>query len=273
VALFPQSIGPFKKGFVKNMVSYVLNLCDLILPRDGLSLQVVQQLKIAPEKVYLVPDVAVNQPHVSSGEAKRLLEAERVNLNKRPLVGMAISKYSSIDHEAYFPVLRELCRFIVEDVNGAVALFAANRTFRKDIGDWELTRHLYESLYSHSNVILLSRAYTPRECKGMLGQMDLFISTRMHISILATMIGTPTITVNTQPKLRGYMELIHQGSRSCDVKDFTIEKAKELVRDSLAHNKQIRLSLEGVKNEMGKRAMMASELLRMVYNQKKKAMP
>lgn len=268
VVLFPQSIGPFRKGFIRSMVGYVLNLCDLILPRDDLSLKTVRQLKIDPKKVYLVPDVAVTQPHVSLSEAKKLLEAEGVNLDRRPLVGMAISKFENIDYKGYFLVMREVCRFIVEDLKGAVVFFIANRTFRQETGDWELTRCLHESLNGCNNTIVLSKTYTPRECKGMLGQMNLFISTRMHVSILATMMGTPTITVNTQPKLRGYMELIHQEDRSCDIRDFTIEKARDLVRNTLMHSEQIRLSLEDTKNEIGKRAAMASELLKVTYDQK-----
>ena len=268
VAIFPQSIGPFEKSFTKTMVRYVLNRCNLVLPRDYPSLRTVKQLRIAPQKVHLVPDVAVNQLYVSSNKAKQLLEAEGVKLDKRPLVGMAISMWKDLDFKEYFSVMRELCHFVTENRNGTVVLFSPNMPFRQEISDWELARTLYESLPSQKNVTLLSKTYTPREFKGMQGQLDLFISTRMHATILATMIGTPTITINTQPKLRGYMNLIHQETKSCEIKDFTIEKAKELVNDTLANSDQIRLSLESAKKEIGRRAAMASELLSAVYNQK-----
>ncbi|MFH1395481.1 MAG: polysaccharide pyruvyl transferase family protein [Candidatus Omnitrophota bacterium] len=270
VVLFPQSIGPFKKRLIKRMVSYVLNQCDLVFPRDELSLQTVQELKIDPKKVYLVPDVVVNQPYVSKKEARKFLEAEGVKLDKGLLVGVAISRWKKLDYKKYFTVMRELCHFMIEDLNATVVFYPANKAFRKGIGDEELTCQLYESLHGRSNAKLLLKMYTARELKGMLGQLDLFISTRMHASILATMIGTPTITINTQPKVQGFMNLIHQGETSCEIKDFTIEKAKELVKDTLAQNEQIRSSLEDIKDEIGKRARMASELLRMVYDKKRK---
>lgn len=269
-AIFPQSIGPFKNIFLKPIVNYVLNQCDLVLPRDGISFRVVQELGVDPKKVYLVPDMAVNQSYISSNQAQELLETEGVNLNKRPLVGMSISKWQNMEHNTYFLTMSKLCNFVIEELKGEIVFFVANRKFNQEIGDEELTRNLYDSLHSHSNATLISRIYTPAECKGMLGQLDLFISTRMHMSIFATMIGTPTITVNTQSKLQGYMDLIHQGSRACNIKDFTIKKAKELVKDSLAHNEQIRLSIKDAKNEIGKRAKMASELLAMVYDKKRK---
>jgi|GEM_PF-5582946 len=268
VVLFPQSIGPLKKRFTRYMVSYVLNLCDLVMPRDEFSLATVQQLRIKPEKIFLVPDVAVNQAQVSSVEAKKLLEAEGVNFNKRPLVGMAISKWKEIDYESYFLTMGELCHLVINEFKGTVVFFLANRTFQNDIGDWELTCQLHGAFHSYDNAVLLLKDYAPSEFKSMLGQLDLFISTRMHVSILATMAGTPTITVNTQPKLQGYMELIRQVSRSSSVKDFTVEKAKALVKDTLLRKEEIRLSLEKVKNEVNQRVEMAVEFIRTAYKQK-----
>jgi len=268
VVIFPQSIGPLKKRFIRFMASYVLNLCDLVMPRDELSLKTVQQLKIKPGKVYLVPDVAISQAQISPEEAKKILETEGVNFNKRPLVGMSISKWAEIDYESYFLSMKELCRLITDELKGTVVFFLANRAFKKDAGDWGLTSKLHEALHSHDNAILLSKAYTPHEFKGMLGQMDLFISTRMHVAILATMAGTPTITINTQPKLRGYMNLIQQSDRSCELGDFTIIKAKELLKDSLAHSEIIRAALKDIRGQMHRRSQMASSLLRMIYDQR-----
>lgn len=268
VALFPQSIGPIEKRFTKAILRYVLNRCDLVFPRDYLSLRTVEQLGIHAEKVHLVPDVAVNQPNVSSNEAKQLLEAEGVELDRRPLVGMAISRWKEQDWREYFPVVKDLCRFITADLKGTAVLFSPNRPIRQEVSDWELAQALYRALPIKQNIILLSKTYTPREFKGMQGELDLFISTRMHAAILATMIGTPTITINTQPKLRGYMEMIHQEARACEIEDFTLEKAKRLIEDTLADGDQIRLSLERAKQDVGKRAVMASRLLRDAYERK-----
>ena len=149
-------------------------------------------------------------------------------------------------------------------------IFSPNDSSQPRHNDLEMARALYESVDVKENVVLLPRFSLPREVKGMLGELDLFISTRMHIAILATMIGTPTITINTQPKLFGYMEMINQQERSCEIADFTIERARELVEDTLANSEQIRLDLENARKEIGERARMASELLKEVYNRKRK---
>lgn len=269
VAIFPQSIGPLKKSFVRIMVRYVLNRCDLVLPRDHLSFRAVKQLGINAEKVYLVPDVAVNQSYISSNEARQLLEAEGVELGRRPLVGMAISKWKKLGNQEYLLVMKDICQFITVDMKGTIVLFSPNMPFRQEVSDLESARILYESLPSQKNVTLLSKTYTPREFKGMQGELDLFVSTRMHAAILSTMVGVPTITINTQPKLLGYMEMIHQQERACEVAGLTVERAKKLVQDTLENSVQIRADLEKARHELGEQAAMASKFLKKVYEQRK----
>jgi len=269
VAIFPQSIGPITGKLLKLVVRYVLNRCDLVLPRDYLSLETVQQLGIYTGRVHLVPDVAVNQRYLSSSEARQLLTANGVKLSRRPLVGVTISIWKEKEYQQCLPVIKDICHFITEDLKGMVVLFSPNMPIQGETSDWELAQSLYRSLTSKENVILLSRTYTPREFKGMMGELDLFISTRMHASILATMMATPTITVNTQPKLRGYMEMIHQQARACEVKEFTIEKAKKLIEGTLKDSDQVRQSLTQTGHELRKQATMAAELLKEIYDRKR----
>jgi len=267
VAIFPQSIGPANRWISKVTIRFGLNQCDLVLPRDQISLEAVKQLEINEDKVHLVPDVGINQPYISSKEARRLLEAEGVSLNRRPLVGMAISVWKEIDSKEYFSVMREICSFVTKNLNGTAILFSPNMPFREEVSDWEMAQKLYSSITSKDNCVLLTRTFTPREFKGLQGELDLFLSTRMHASILSTMIGTPTITINTQPKLSGFMKLIKQEERSCKVADFTIERAKILILDTLEKSDQIRLDLEKSRIDLGKKSGMASKLLKEVYEQ------
>lgn len=268
VSIYPQSIGPLDKKFTKLIVQYVLRRCDLVFPRDKISLAIVNKLNIPKNKVHLVPDVAVNQPHISSDEAKIMLSKEGVDLSRRPLVGIAISKFKESDYQKYFSVIKKFCHFIVTNLKGTVVLVSPNMPYKQEVSDFHLAQTLYNELSCKDNVNLLSNLYSPSEFKGMLGELDLFISSRMHASILATMIGTPTITINSQPKLKGYMEMIHQGNWSCDVQDFTIEKAKELVENILVNNGQVRKSLAVAKSKVGSNALISAKCLKETYDQK-----
>ena len=94
----------------------------------------------------------------------------------------------------------------------------------------------------------------------------------MHASILATMRGTPTITINSQPKLRGYMRMIHQENWACDVRDFTIEKAKQMLSSILVNSGEVRENLGKAKHEVGNSALIAARYLKDIYDRKQKKM-
>jgi len=267
VAIFPQSIGPIERRLTRTMARYVLNLCDLVLPRDCPSLRTVNQLGINSTKVHLVPDVAVNQLSVPVEHAVRLLEAEGCIHDRQPLVGMAVSKWKGLNEKTYLPVMTELCNHVTVELGGTVVLFSPNMPFGDEVSDWEMASRVYDAVARQENVVLLSKTYSPREFKGLLGLLDAFVSSRMHAAILSTMAGTPTITVNTQPKLLGYMEMIHQEARACEVSDFTVTTAKILLHDVLENGGRIRAELKEAGRELGERAEIATRLLRQVYEQ------
>ena len=270
VSIYPQSIGPIDKWPVKAIARYVLNKCDLILPRDQISLANVMKLGIQKTKVHLVPDVAVNQPYISSNKAKQFLKKEGIKFDRRPLIGITISKFRESDYQKYFFVIKQLCQLIVTEIKGEVVFFSPNLPYSKEISDLSLAHDLYKELSVKKNVTIISNLYSPSEFKGMLGELDLFISSRMHASILSTMCGTPTITINTQPKLKGYMKMVHQETWACDVEDFTIEKAPLMVKEIISNSAQVRESLAMTRLEIGHDALMASKLLKDIYDREHK---
>ncbi len=268
VAIFPQSIGPLNRKLSRIMVGFVLNRCDLVFPRDHISLDTVNKLGINTYKIHLVPDVAINQPYISSESAKRLLDAEGVRFDQQPLIGMSVSKWKGDDFNNYFPVMKELGQFVIDELGGELVLFSPNMPFQEELSDFEISEMLYQSLSHKAQVTLLKHCYTPREFKGMQGELDLFVTTRMHSAILSTMICTPTICIVTQPKLFGYMQMIHQEDRAIEVKDFTLEKAKEMVRETLLGSNQIRQCLFKTRQNVGEQSLMASHILRQAYYQR-----
>ena len=124
VAIFPQSIGSFENTVIRKVVRYVLNKCDLVLPRDKISLQNVKKLGIQNNKVYLVPDVAINQPYIESEKARHLLKEEGVNLDKQPIIGITISHFKKTDYNKYYSVIRDLCHVVTKEMGGGRSFFA-----------------------------------------------------------------------------------------------------------------------------------------------------
>ena len=210
VVLFPQSIGKFHRGILALFTRSILNRCAYVMPRDELSLQNVQHLKIKPSVVKLVPDIAITQEYAHKSITDSVLACAGMVHERRPYVGVTISEFNRIDYLAYRKTLAEMCRYVCRSLNGSVILFSPNMPYRGERSDYETAIELKEEIGAEYNVTLLNETFTPAIFKGLLSRMDFFISSRMHASILATMAGTPTIVINSQPKLKGYMNMIGQ---------------------------------------------------------------
>ena len=155
-------------------------------------------------------------------------------------------------------MIRELCEFIIKQYDGKIILFSPNMPYKNETSDYELSEKLYLSISNRECVVLLKKNYSPREFKGIQGELDLFITTRMHSSIMSTMIGTPTISIITQPKLYGYMQMINQENMAISVQDFTLKKAQDMVTTSINEKENIMKNLIESYNRVGKDSLKAS---------------
>jgi len=268
VAIFPQSMGPFEKPLMRIMVKYVLERCDLILPRDKISLAFVEKLNLRNNNVHLVPDVAVNQLYIPPDEAMAELSKNGLLTERRPIIGITISKFKDADFERYFAVMRGLCLFVTNELVGSIIIFSPNMPYRNEVDDLSVATQLYNSLPEQTNIIMLSKLYSARQIKGLLGVCDVFVTTRMHVAILATMNETPTITINTQPKLRGYMEMISQDDWSCEIKAFDVAAAREMLQSILNKSAAVKSSLQRAKQKVSPDALAATRYLRDAYQRK-----
>ncbi len=265
VAIFPQSMGPFRKFFAKNVGGYILDHCHLVCPRDKISYNHIQKLSLNKTKILLAPDVAVNQPAISAEQAKSLLQSSEVNIERRPVVGLSISKFHNKDYEKYYSGMKTICNEVLEKHKGSVVLLSPNFPFQNETSDFSVAEKLYNDLNSKENVTLIKEMYSARQFKGVLGELDAFFTTRMHVAILATMALTPTVTINTQVKLRGYMEMIDNGQWACDVNNFTNAKALELLTSLLSNKESMKLNLEKARARVTQESKQATVQLKQIF--------
>src|SRR5690606_800785 len=136
-------------------------------------------------------------------------------------IGVTVSAWieEGIGSVDYLRIIAASMRTIANGRRIGIVLMPANMPIRSnESSDYDASLQLLEELRSCCPVEILAKEVVSAQLfKALAKQMDVFISTRMHAAILATMAGTPTITINTQRKLRGYMAVIQQSRYSLDV--------------------------------------------------------
>ncbi len=248
VIIFPQSIGPLRRRWTRWLVSKTLSRCAVVIARDKPSHDELLSLGLSGAQACFCPDVGVAQPQSSREEAEQALSELGINLDdKKVWVGVIVSSWieEGIASKNYLDVLADSLLKMAEENDLGVVFMPANMpVYGNDSADYDAAQRVIRALKDKVTCYLLKPAvYSARRYKAMTACMDVVISTRMHASILSTMASTPTITINTQRKLLGYMSNIGQADLSIDIADLTVAKLvdcqKRCLDDAVAIRQQL----------------------------------
>lgn len=211
VIIFPQSIGPLTKKYHKTLVKFFLRNLTLAYARDYKSFEMAKEL-VGEGRALLSPDVGVYSG-ASYPEFRKIIKKKDANKQLRKLlIGITVSRPPNelnISKSLNDDIGKVLCNFF-EGQNIEFLLLPSNFSKNGLSEDYSECLGLLE-LLKHSNFeanILPNQTIEPHNYARHLKDVDFFLSTRMHVSILSTSLGIPTIAVNTQEKINGYMSLI-----------------------------------------------------------------
>jgi len=248
--VFPQSIGPvFRKTSIK-MLRFCLGKAEVIFARDNVSFELSKKIwNGCPVKIAYSPDVAVTQESTASKNNDYFESDKKV-------VGITLSNPPEEipGGEGYVNTMISTISRSLDKNQHTILLMPSN--FKKNgvSADYKICMHALSKFIESgfSAKILPNDIIHPEIYQGIQKSLFLFISSRMHVGILATSAGTPTIMLNTQHKIRGYMENIEMG-------DFVIEyqgiepELPKLISRCCEDNQLIRSELISQNNKMRKR--------------------
>jgi len=92
-------------------------------------------------------------------------------------------------------------------------------------------------------VHLVNREYDEREIKGIIGECDVFIGSRLHSCIAALSQGIPTIGVAYSKKFKGVFETVGAGDWVIDGRELSTDMAVSIVENRIEHREAIRATL------------------------------
>lgn len=256
MVIFPQSIGPLRRAWTRFITRLTLRKCTLVVGRDQFSIQELRSLDIPEEKVVYSPDVGVIQPRCAQEEARKILADQGIDIGSSELIGVSVSTpiedgIAKINH---IEIIVDALRESLAKRDAILLIMPANMPLKGvDEGDYNDCEAFRARLSEFRTYILQPRIYTPNEYKGILGLLSFFVTSRMHVSILSTMAVTPTITLNTQRKLRGFMTNIGQEAYSMDLDGLTSEQLVQKITEIRSNQEDIRGQLAVAAEEMNSR--------------------
>jgi colanic acid/amylovoran biosynthesis protein len=214
---FTQDMGPFMIWANRKAAQLFLKRYNLIMARGIIVKELLREIGIETN-VVVRPDTAFILDPAPEETVSMIMEAE--GLNRRPLVGVAISR--QIDQRTlngrphaspspYTHVMAEMVAHLRNRLRAHVVFFP-NEISAKPGGydDVFVAQKVLEQLCATDGVSILRTNYDAEVLKGLIGRCDLLIASRYHAAIAALSQSVPTFVVGWGFKYDQLMELSGQ---------------------------------------------------------------
>jgi polysaccharide pyruvyl transferase WcaK-like protein len=188
-----------------------LNQCNLVVLRDPETLTAVHHCGDVPDAMVGADSAELLEP--ADWESITLTQDARniLDSNARK-IGLCISAQRQLVHE------KELIEFIdqLADRNYRIVFLPMNHST-----DAPLMQRLQERMQNRAHSVVIGGRRTPREILAIAGKLDLVISSRLHLLILASVLHVPIIGISRGSKVDNFLTAFgHTSAGSVDECDF-----------------------------------------------------
>ncbi len=196
LVLYTQSMGPFVRKDTKDRMRWIFNHCQTILLRDQKSADNVRELNIKNSSiVHVVSDAAF-----ALGDIDKMMSRKEETMNQHHNVAISVRDWAHTSDHTTMPRYKQcIADAVVQliDKGYRIHFFSTCQGIPVYTDDNKIVDDILDIIPNmyHSSIITY-REYLPiPEILKLLEQMDFIIATRLHMSILALISGTPVYPI------------------------------------------------------------------------------
>jgi polysaccharide pyruvyl transferase WcaK-like protein len=253
---FPQTYGPYKNPLARQLAQFLLQRSCVIIARDRQSQRIAQEMVGPQNQVRLSPDVAFSlesirpksialDPPLGGPVPGGVIG---VNINGLMYHGGYTRKNMfglKLDYAAFLP---RLLRALLAVHPGEIWLVPHTYApFDHVESDPAASQKVRDTLPPEllSRVRIITQEYDQHEIKGVIGQCEFFVGSRMHACIAALSQGVPCVGVAYSMKFAGVFESVGMEKWVVDGRDVTEESAIEQILAFYRRREAVGMALAG----------------------------
>lgn len=256
VMLYAQSMGPVEHPVVRSMTRFFLNRVKVITLREEYSGDFLRELNITGPQVYLTADPAfLLKPELAVTFTPVRRPVIGVTASPAPFAGPGTGycsmglwyrvnrKNKEALSESYFTTMSRLCDSLVKNY-GASLVFVPNCLAAND-DDRISTREIYRRMEFKDYATCIEEEMTLAQTMAAIGRCDLFIGTRLHAEIFASIQGVPVVPLvgTAGPRVPGVMRTLGLESYICNITESPNGKCFSLVNEVWQDRRQYAIRL------------------------------
>lgn len=207
LVLYTQSMGPFTNSQTQKRLKWVFNRSNAIFLRDEKSKENVNKLNLVTNSnVYVVPDAAF-----ALGDIETVMQSTNDQLGKKGNVAISVRDWIHTDSKSTMSNYRRCIADVViklVEMGYRVHFISTCQGISTYSDDNEVVDKILTLIPNkyHMHIVKYNEYLTIAKITYLLKQMDFIIATRLHMSILALISGTPVYPIAYEFKT---IELYH----------------------------------------------------------------
>jgi len=138
--------------------------------------------------------------------------------------------------------MSQIVDYLIEKL-GATVILVPHTFYPRGQDDRTIARKIFSKVTREDKVRLITGEKTPEELKGIIGQLDLFITTRQHPLIHSTSMHVPTIAIDYTFRMQELMRRLGQESLVCDIKAVDYNKLTSKINAAYSTKDRIKKDL------------------------------
>jgi polysaccharide pyruvyl transferase WcaK-like protein len=202
--LFGMGMAEIKDYNSIKFLQKTLNQLEDIYVRDLFVKSKLLAIGINEEKIKVCYDPAIALIPNAKFNINSLFEKNEIALheNDRIKIAISLSSESDIKKETDFNAINTIIKYLINKYNAIIFLIPTSHYKNCDT--------LFMSKLSiNSNVILIKKRFEPEDLIQFLSKFHLVLSSRLHLNIFSSIVGTPFIGLIRNSKISDY-STIHQ---------------------------------------------------------------
>lgn len=276
IVIYANGTSNFERRIWKILATCVLNNVDLITVRDEESFLYLKDFVWNKARIHLTGDPAVLLPTIDPERVKSIMLEENIHKNDELLVGAAMTRAVLLNAFQWYanPVTRykkaitEIARLfdlLIENFQATIVFMPHCIEPYQYRDDRMVAEEIYNAMTHKHKARVLITEYSPEELKGLMGELDLFISARVHSVIGALSMGVPSYTLTSSSDRRAYGligKMLKQEEWISNVENLNADRLFARITDLLSASDKIRKDLPSIINSAKEKALLNGRLLR-----------
>lgn len=227
VMLYANGIGPVSKKQNRKMVKRVVSKADIITLREEDSKRELEAMGVSGERLFVTADPVFTMSSITEEAAEKLLYEAGIPDDKR-LIGISVRNWKN--DEDFIDKFALICDKIYEKFDRNIVFIVMHNPNDRDI-----SRCVMEKMKNEAYI--LEKNYSPKEIMGMIGEMDLILSMRLHTLIFATKQRVPIVGFAYDPKINSYLKLLGMPNGG-NVNNIDVDRTLEEVNEVLSNREK-----------------------------------